>query len=170
MKTAKLRPEKYKNTPFSSVLISSPGRGRGRDRGSKAHKASRWSLVGHYWVGILGMAAQGDPAVWCTVALRTAVPHAKSGAQTPRWQLGAAVSLFPTARIRPRPAGRGLDRPKGFQKHPKRVRLAPWPCVGGIHRLAIRLGATGARNAASRDPCDPPGLRLCPFARSVPWG
>ena len=29
MKTAKLRPKKDKNTPFSSVLISSPGRGRG---------------------------------------------------------------------------------------------------------------------------------------------
>ena len=32
MKTAKLRPKKDKNTPFSSVLISSPGRGRGRGR------------------------------------------------------------------------------------------------------------------------------------------
>ena len=34
MKTAKLRPKKDKNTPFSSVLISSPGRGgMGRGRG-----------------------------------------------------------------------------------------------------------------------------------------
>ena len=33
MKTAKLRPKKYINTPFSSVLVSSPGRGRGSGRG-----------------------------------------------------------------------------------------------------------------------------------------
>ena len=33
MKTATLRPKKDKNTPFSSVLISSPGRGRGRGSG-----------------------------------------------------------------------------------------------------------------------------------------
>ena len=54
MKTAKLRPKKDKNTPFSSVLISSPGRGRGkgrsrgrgRDRG-RGHRAEvRSTLAG----------------------------------------------------------------------------------------------------------------------------
>ena len=34
MKTAKLRPKKDKNTPFSSVLISSPGRIRVTELGS----------------------------------------------------------------------------------------------------------------------------------------
>ena len=118
-------------------------------------------------VRIAGTAAQRDPAVWCGFTLCKAILHAESGAQTPRWRFSVAVLLFQTAQIGPRQAGRGPDRPKVAQHHPKRVRSAPRSCVNGIHHFAIRPGAIGARNTASWDPCDPPGppfvARLGPF-------
>ena len=48
IKTAKLRPKREKQTPFSSVLIPSPGRGRGRGRYISSRRLSqkpRWMKI-----------------------------------------------------------------------------------------------------------------------------
>ena len=63
-------------------------------------------------------------------------------------RLSAAVLMFRTAQNGPRQAGRGPKRPKVAEKHPNRVRPAPWSRPNGPTALLDAQGCQGHRKRA----------------------
>ena len=108
---------------------------------------------------------------------RNSVPRVRLCKGT-RWRGGGLPHARPyrTRSVGPKPPlvpvsggstaldGRGLEGAQNALKwppnSPRWVRAAPWSRANGVHPLAVRPGAIGARKTASWGPCDPLGLRF----------